>query len=73
MFNTTLSTVLKLQSHHEVIDFFIVLVFLLLTLNIFHTFVFLCVSFVDFEKVNVSWESILFISELAFIWLLSKE
>ena len=30
----------------------VVLVFLLLTLNIFHTFK---VSIVDFEKVNVSW------------------
>ena len=32
-----------------------VLVFLLLTLNIFHTL--FCVSIVNFEKVNVTWDA----------------
>ena len=44
------------KDQHDVIDF--VLVFLLLTLNIFHTF-FSSVSIVDFEQVNISWETLL--------------
>ena len=33
----------------------VVLVFLLSTLNVFHTF-FFSVSIVDFEQVNISWD-----------------
>ena len=41
------------------VDVDVFLVFLLLTLNIFHTF-FYSVSIVDFEQVNVSWLYIMF-------------
>ena len=48
------ATIMHIHNKNNVID--VVLVFLLLTLNIFHAF--FRVSSVDFEQVNVSWESI---------------
>ena len=48
------ATIMHIHNKNNVID--VVLVFLLLTLNIFHAF--FSVSSVDFEQVNVSWESI---------------
>ena len=48
------ATIMHIHNKNNVID--VVLVFLLLTLNIFHAF--FSVFSVDFEQVNVSWESI---------------
>ena len=46
------------------------MVFLLLTLNIFHTFS--KVSIVEFEQVNVSWEPILHLKKQVFTGVLYK-
>ena len=52
LFKVTIKTLEKGVKHVDDV----VLLFLLLTLNIFHTF-FSGVSIVDFEQVNVSWEA----------------
>ena len=53
--NSTIKTLKKMGNMFKVND--VVLVSLLLTLNIFHTFLFL--FFVNFELVNISWERLL--------------